>query len=98
MYVFTTLTAEKSAPGSNFARAKGGTTQTGNVIPSANGYAFGIGQQRLEWHGGYNWISFQYGKGTASNFSTSIDDPSTFVETSKRLRVVEHLLIQSTLP
>ena len=78
----------------NFARAKGGTTQTGNVIPSANGYAFGIGQQRLEWHGGYNWISFQYGKGPASNFSTSIDDPSTFVETSKRLRVVEHLLIQ----
>ena len=78
----------------NFARAKGGTTQTGTVIPTANGYAFGIGHQRLEWHGGYNWFSVQYGKGAASNFSTSIDDPTPFLKNSKRLRIAEHMLLQ----
>jgi len=78
----------------NFARAKGGTTDSGAVIPTANGYAFGIGHQRLEWHGGYNWVSIQYGKGAASNFSTSIDDPTAFVKDSKKFRIVEHLLLQ----
>jgi maltoporin len=78
----------------NFARAKGGTTEAGTVIPTANGYAFGVGQQRLGWHGGYNWISFQYGTGAASNFSTSIDDPSAFIKSAKRLRVTEHFLVQ----
>src|ERR1700745_1603960 len=34
----------------DFATAKGGTTQTGALIPTANGYAFGIRYQRLEWH------------------------------------------------
>jgi maltoporin len=78
----------------NFARAKGGTTQTGNVIPTSNGYAFGISHQRLEWEGGYNWFSIQYGTGAASNFSTSIDDPTPFIKDSKRFRIAEHLLIQ----
>ena len=78
----------------NFARAKGGTTQAGTVIPTSNGYAFGIGHQRLEWQGGYNWFSIQYGKGAASNFSTSIDDPTPFLKDSKRFRIAEHLLLQ----
>jgi len=78
----------------NFARAKGGTTQTGTVIPTANGYAFGVGHQRLEWHGGYNWFSIQYGKGAASNFSASVDDPTAFLKSSKRFRITEHFLVQ----
>jgi maltoporin len=78
----------------NFARAKGGATQTGDVIPTANGYAFGIAHQRLEWQGGYNWFSVQYGKGAASNFSTSIDDPSPYIKDSKRFRIAEHMLLQ----
>jgi len=78
----------------NFATAKGGKTQNGSVIPNANGYAFGVAHNRLEWHGGYNWISFQYGTGAASNFSTSIDDPSASIKDTKRLRFVEHLLFQ----
>jgi len=78
----------------NFATAKGGTTQTGTVIPSANGYAFGFAHQRLEWQGGYNWVSIQYGKGAASNFSTSIDDPTEFLKNSKKFRIAEHLLLQ----
>jgi maltoporin len=32
----------------DFATAKGGTTQTGTVIPTANGYAFGLRHQRLD--------------------------------------------------
>ena len=79
----------------NFARAKGGTTPKGTVIPTSNGYAFGIAHQRLEWKGGYNWFSFQYGKGAASNYSTSIDDPTPFLNDTKRLRIAEHLLIQT---
>ena len=59
----------------NFARAKGGTTQGGAVIPTANGFAFGIAHQRLEWHGGYNWFSVQYARGR-QQFSTALDDPT----------------------
>ena len=79
----------------NYARAKGGTTPTGTVIPTSNGYAFGIAHQRLEWKGGYNWFSVQYGKGAASNFSTTIDDPTPFLKDTKKFRIAEHLLIQT---
>jgi maltoporin len=79
----------------NFARAKGGTTPNGTVIPSSSGYAFGVAHQRLEWKGGYNWFSVQYGKGAASNFSTSIDDPTPFLKDTKRFRIAEHLLLQT---
>ena len=48
----------------------------------------------MEWKGGYNWFSVQYGKGAASNFSTSIDDPTPFLKDSKRFRIAEHLLLQ----
>ncbi|HYO83106.1 MAG TPA: carbohydrate porin [Bryobacteraceae bacterium] len=80
----------------NCARAHGGTTEAGTVIPSSTGCAVGMAHQRLEWHGGYNWLSVQYGTGAASNFSTSIEDPSAFGGPSKRLRIVEHLLLQPT--
>jgi maltoporin len=78
----------------DFANAKGGTTPSGTVIPTANGYAFGLRHQRLEWHGGYHAFSIQYGKGAASNFSTSIDDPDPFIRSSERLLIAEHLLVQ----
>src|SRR5262245_16031924 len=78
----------------DYAHAKGGTTQTGTVIPTADGYAFGLRFQRLEWHGGYHTFSFQYGKDAASNFSTSIDDPNPFLKSAERLLITEHLLIQ----
>ena len=78
----------------DYAHAKGGTTQTGSVIPTADGYAFGLRFQRLEWLGGYDTFSVQYGKGAASNFSTSIDDPNPFLKSSERLLITEHLLIQ----
>src|SRR5580704_8132425 len=63
----------------DFATAKGGTAQNGSILPAgtafptANGYAVGLRHQRLEWHGGYHAFSIQYGKGAASNFSTSLD-------------------------
>ena len=79
----------------NFANAKGGTTTKGTVIPSSSGYAFGIAHQRLEWKGGYNWFSVQYGQGAASNFSTSIDDPTPYIKDTKRFRIAEHLLWQT---
>ncbi len=79
----------------DFATAKGGTTQAGTVIPTANGYAFGVRHQRLEWQGGYHTISVQYGKGAASNFSTSIEDANPFLRSSERLLIADHLLIQT---
>ena len=79
----------------NFANAKGGTKSDGTVIPSSDGYAFGIAHQRLEWKGGYNWFSVQYGKGAASNFSTSIDDPTPYIKDTKRFRIAEHMLVQT---
>jgi maltoporin len=78
----------------NFARAKGGTTQTGTVIPTANGFAIGINHQRLEWKGGYNWFSIGYAKGAASNSRTSVDDPTPFISNSKRFQIAEHMLLQ----
>jgi len=77
-----------------YANAKGGTTQTGTLIPSADGVAFGFRFQRLEWHGGYHTFSIQYGKGAASNFSTSIDDLNPSLKSAERLLITEHLLFQ----
>ena len=65
-----------------------------SLIPTSNGYAFGIRHQRLEWHGGYHSFSIQYGTGAASNFSTSIDDPTRFVNSSARFLVTEQVVFQ----
>src|SRR5258708_7006644 len=50
----------------DFANSRGGTTSTGALIPTSNGYAFGFRHQRLEWHGGYHLLGIQYGTGPAS--------------------------------
>src|SRR5258707_10809304 len=69
----------------DFADAKGGTTPTGTVIPTASGYAFGLRHQRLEWQRRYHARSIQYGKGAASTFSTSIDDTDRFINSPARV-------------
>jgi maltoporin len=84
----------------DYATAKGGTTQNGSAfpvgtkVPTTNGYAFGLRHQRLEWHGGFHAFSIQYGTGAASNFSTSIDDPTPFLQSSARFLVTEQVLFQ----
>jgi len=78
----------------DFATGKGGTTSAGEIIPTSNGYAFGIRHQRLEWHGGYHAFGIQYGTGPASNFSTSIDDPTRFINSTARFLVTENILFQ----
>lgn len=78
----------------DFANTKGGTTSTGVKVPTTDGYAFGVRHQSLEWHGGYHTFSAQYGTGAASNFSTSIDDPTMYLRSSARLQFTEHLLFQ----
>ena len=78
----------------DFATSKGGQTSTSTTIPTTNGYAFGLRHQRLEWHGGYHALSIQYGTGTASNFSTSIDDPTRFLNSTARFLVTEQVLFQ----
>ena len=77
-----------------FATSKGGTTPAGEKISTTNGYAFGFRHQRLEWHGGYHVFGIQYGTGAASNFSTSIDDPTPYLHSSRRLLVTEQVLFQ----
>jgi len=78
----------------DYATAKGGTTQAGTLIPTTDGYAIGFRHQRLEWHGGYHAFSVQYGKGAASTFNTSLDDPSPFLKHAEKLLITEHLLVQ----
>jgi len=89
----------------DYATSKGGTTVSGAALPpgtvvrTSDGYAFGFRHQRLEWHGGFNSISVQYGTGAASNFSnpgngTTIADPTRFINKTKQLLVVEQLLFQ----
>jgi len=78
----------------NFATAKGGETSTDKLVPNTNGYAIGLRHQRLEWYGGYHSFSIQYGTGAASNFATSLDDPSQFLKSSARLLATEQVLFQ----
>jgi maltoporin len=78
----------------DFATSKGGSTPTGTAIPTTNGYAFGLRHQRLEWHGGFHTFGVQYGTGPASNFSTSIDDPTPFINSTARLLITEQVLFQ----
>ena len=78
----------------DYANAKGGTTQSGTVIPTADGVAFGLRFQRLEWHGGYETFGIQYGKGAASDYATNVEDPNPFLKSSEKLLLTEHFLIQ----
>jgi maltoporin len=77
----------------NYAFAKGGT-QNGSVIPTTDGWGVGFRHTRTEFHGGFNEISVGYGKGAASNFSASLDDPTAFLKHSERLLAQESFLIQ----
>jgi len=78
----------------DFATGKGGPTSGGAPLPTDSGFALGLKHQRLEWHGGYHAFGIQYGKGPASNFSTSIDDPTPFLDRRERLLITEHVLLQ----
>jgi maltoporin len=78
----------------DFATSKGGTTTTGTSVPTTHGYAFGLRHQRLEWHGGYHAFTVQYGAGAASNFSTSIDNPTPFLHSSAQFLITEQVLVQ----
>lgn len=78
----------------DFATSKGGVTPLGVEIPTTHGYAVGLRHQRLEWHGGFHSFGLQYGTGPASNFSTSIDDPTPFIQSTARLLITEQVLFQ----
>src|SRR5271154_3698906 len=83
----------------NFATSKGGTTSTGTVVPTTDGYAFGLRHQRLEWHGGFHTFSIQYGTGAASNFSNpgngvTIQNPTPYINNSAQLLIAEQLVLQ----
>jgi maltoporin len=78
----------------DYATSKGGVTPSGTTISTTNGYAVGLRHQRLEWHGGFHALGVQYGTGAASNFSTSIDDPTAFIHSSARFLVTEQVLFQ----
>jgi maltoporin len=78
----------------DLAYQKGGTTPDGRVIPTATGQAFGILHLRPEMLGGYNRFTAMYGRGPASNFSTSVDTPVPGAPETTHLLVTEHLLVQ----
>ena len=64
------------------------------TIPTSTGYAFGFTHQRLEWEGGYHQFMVQYGKGAASNFSSSLDNPTAYLNRSRRFLVTEQVIVQ----
>jgi len=92
----------------DYATSKGGSVSSAStvtspaipaIVPTTDGYAFGIRHQRLEWHGGYHTFSAQYGTGAASNFSnpgngTTIPNPTQFIDRSRQLLITEHLVFQ----
>jgi maltoporin len=85
----------------DFAREKGGIVRsTQTVLPTSNGYAFGLRHQRLEWHSGFHAFSIQYGTGAASNFSsngsgTVVANPNLYLNSSAQLLATEQVLIQT---
>src|SRR5439155_14719317 len=78
----------------DYAIAKGGTAQQKGILPSATGYAFGFTHQLLKWEGGYTQFGIQYGKGAASNFSSSLDNPTIYLKNSDRLLITEQVVVQ----
>jgi maltoporin len=64
------------------------------TIPTTRGYAFGFTHQRLKWENGYAQFGIQYGKGAASNFSSSLDNPTIYLKNSQRFLVTEQVVIQ----
>jgi maltoporin len=78
----------------DIATSKGGATPSDTAIPTAKGYAFDLRQQQLEWHGGFHSFSIAYGTGAASNYSTSIDDPTQYIRSSARFLATEQVLFQ----
>jgi maltoporin len=91
----------------DYATSKGGHTPSASVpgsstvtnIPSANGFAYGIRHQRLEWHGRYHTLMVQYGTAAASNFTgpgigMTIPMPSLDTAKSKQFLVTEQIVLQ----
>jgi maltoporin len=78
----------------DFALAKGGTSVAGTTIPTSNGFAGGVRLQKLEWHGGFNSATIQYGTGAASNFATSVGVPNSYLPSTERLLMSEQMLLQ----
>ncbi len=69
------------------------------MIPTSDGYAFGLRHQQLEWHGGYHTFSIQYGTGAASNFSNpgngvTIQNPTPYINKSAQLLISEQVVVQ----
>jgi maltoporin len=48
----------------------------------------------LKWEGGYTQFGVQYGKGAASNFSSSLDNPTIHLKNSDRLLITEQAVLQ----
>lgn len=78
----------------DYAVAKGGTTQQGVIFPTASGYALGFTHQRLKWENGYTQFGVQYGRGAASNFSSSLDNPTPYLKNSERFLLTEQVVVQ----
>ncbi len=78
----------------NLAYSKGGTSTTGQIIPTKVGHSFGLGYARPEFLGGFNRFSVMYGRGPASNFSTSVDVPLVGESQTTHLLITDHLLIE----
>jgi len=66
----------------------------GTLYNSTQGNAFGFQYLRPEFFGGYHKFTLQYGTGAASNFSTSIDTPTPYLQDSRTFRITEQVLVQ----
>ncbi|MFZ0590038.1 MAG: carbohydrate porin [Bryobacteraceae bacterium] len=76
------------------AQQSASNAQQSVTIPTTTGYAFGFTHQRLEWEGGYTQLGIQYGKGAASNFSSSLDNPTPYLKNSERFLLTEQVVVQ----
>ncbi len=78
----------------DYSFSKGGNAPNNVQVPSVGGWAIGVGHSRTEWLGGYNRFTFQYGVGSAANFTTGIDDPNPYLQNAQTFRFTESGVLQ----
>ncbi|MDP8219376.1 MAG: carbohydrate porin [Candidatus Theseobacter exili] len=61
---------------------------------STSGFALGLIHNRNYGNGGYNEVTLQYGKGTGSDFSPDVQNPTMNLDDAWQFRVTESTIIQ----
>ena len=78
----------------DLAITPGGEVPDGRIVEDSRGFATGLIHIIEDFLGGFNKAAVLWGRGAASNFSTSIDDPFTAIDATSQFLFTETLTMQ----